>query len=119
MNMVAITTLGCSVFTRFFRYWRAISWLLAGYVPKSIHLHIVIYYYLPKCHMAAINTLDGSVITRFFRLSAAYQLAMFQNQYISGHSHILLRTKVAHALQGILWTLVHSHDIGQTHRLTD
>ena len=36
-NMDAINTLSCSVFTRIFGYRLAISWLLAGYVKKSMH----------------------------------------------------------------------------------
>ena len=43
-HMAAINTLDCIVFTRFFwlsaGYQLAIGWLLAGYVPKSIHLKI-------------------------------------------------------------------------------
>ena len=36
-HMAAITTLGCSAFTRFFGYQLTIGWLLPGYGPKSIH----------------------------------------------------------------------------------
>ena len=42
-HMAVINTLDCSVFTRFFGQRQKIGWLLADYVPKSIHFNTQAY----------------------------------------------------------------------------
>ena len=64
--MAAINALCSSVFTRLFGYQLGIGWLLAGYIPKSIHLKNGNILYIPKWHMVAINTLDCIIFTRIF-----------------------------------------------------